>query len=190
VVINRKGGILILNFDLRNKYKVEGDTVIIYIVKRNGESFEAFFGLEDIDKVKEANLKWHIKTADTNGLHYVQACKYLGIIDGKPKYQTLYLHQIILGVSGRKKMVDHINHNPLDNRQSNLRLRTNKENVTHRKGANKNSTTGIRNVCYDRTHDKYIVQLQVDGKHKCFGRFDNLDEAVECAERVRDIYYT
>ena len=34
-----------------------------------------------------------------------------------------------------------------------------------------------------------MVQLQVNGKNKCLGIFDNVDEAGEFAEEMRQQYY-
>ncbi len=149
---------------MKNKYKIIDDKVIIYLETRDGQVFEAIIDVDDLDKVKQENLKWHVKYSETNSLYYCKATKYLGIINGKYKYKTIYLSQIILGFYGRVKMIDHKNHNPLDNRKDNLRLLNNKQNVTHRKGANKNTTTGVRNVSYSRLEGKYLVQLQIEGK--------------------------
>jgi len=81
--------------------------------------------------------------------------------------------------------VDHRDHKTLDNRKNNLRKTTSEINTKNRKGANRNTTTGHRNVCYVSAKDVYRVQLQVNKKRKHFGDFDNLENAVFCAEYNR-----
>jgi len=43
------------------------------------------------------------------------------------------MHRFIIGVEDSKVHVDHINHDTLDNRKSNLRLCTNAENIRNQK---------------------------------------------------------
>ena len=85
--------------------------------------------------------------------------------------------------------IDHINHNTLDDRKSNLRELTVEQNSRYREGKNKNNKSGYRNVSWDGY--KWVVQLQVNGKNTCLGRFpkDQLEEAGKFAEEMRKKYY-
>lgn len=80
--------------------------------------------------------------------------------------KTTYMHRLIMG-AGKGETVDHINHDTLDNRLTNLRILSNSDNAQNRKGAyrSKNST-GVRGVCLDyhggATYLKPRVML--DGK--------------------------
>lgn len=87
------------------------------------------------------------------------------------------------------KYIDHINHDTLDNRKSNLISTDNRTNILNRKSANKNNSTGVRNVTFEKATNKYIIQLQVDGKNKVFGKYDSIDEAAENAEIHRKEVY-
>ena len=89
----------------------------------------------------------------------------------------------------RENHVDHINHDPRDNRKENLRVILPNENLKNRETRNKNNHSGYRNVAWDGS--AWIVQLQVDGKGKCLGRFpkDQLEEAGKFAEEMRKKYY-
>jgi len=44
-------------------------------------------------------------------------------------------------------------------------------------------------VSFDKSGNKYIVQLQINGKNTIFGRFKDLEEARKCAEENRKKYY-
>ena len=61
--------------------------------------------------------------------------------------------------------------------------------MQNRSGKNKNNTSGYRNVSYIKGEGKYIVQLQVDGKNKRLGEFDDVHEAGKFAEEMRKKYY-
>ena len=99
------------------------------------------------------------------------------------------MHQLVMGVEGYV-YVDHKNHdNKLDNRKENLRIVKNEDNTKYRKGKNKNNTSGYRNVSWDKRKNKWIVQLQIKGKNKRLGDFDDVVEAGLFAEEMRNKIY-
>lgn len=71
--------------------------------------------------------------------------------------------------------IDHINGNKLDNRIVNLRNVTKSQNG-HNRSAQRNSSSGIRGIGWDRERNKWRVQLKV-GEKRFIRRFDTLDEA-------------
>lgn len=172
---------------MKNKYEVRGDITAIFLVNRKGEVYETIIDTDDLERVKEVNLSWHLEWDKKVGKYYCKASEYLGIIDGKPKYKTIRLHKFIVNFKGQH--VDHLNHDTLDNRKTNLKDKSAQENLFNRSGANSNSTTGYRNVSYISKEDKYIVQLQINGKNKRFGKFDDVHEAGMFAEQMRNKYY-
>lgn len=88
-------------------------------------------------------------------------------------------------------LVDHINHDTLDNRKENLRAVESQANTRNRSGRNSNNVTGYRNVMYHKERKKtpYHVQLQINGKNTILGRFSDVDEAGKFAEEMRQKYY-
>lgn len=57
----------------------------------------------------------------------------------------LYMHRLILGLKKGMKHVDHINHNPLDNRRCNIRICSHRENMRNSK-SRKNSSSKFLGV--------------------------------------------
>lgn len=101
------------------------------------------------------------------------------------KDKTLYLHRFLLNIDS-KLVVDHINHNPNDNRKKNLRVCTIKQNV---RNSNKvlNTTSGARGVGIRR--GKYFAQIQYDSKGYYLKQYDTLEEAIYARAIVEDILF-
>lgn len=90
-----------------------------------------------------------------------------------------------MGVEG-KTYVDHINHDTLDNRRVNLRILSGSNNSANRKGANKNSKTGVRNVNWIEKEHCYKVQIMKNYQsYKWDFPADQFDEACKFAEEKR-----
>ena len=104
-------------YDL-NKINLKENYAEIEIRDKNEELKEvAIIDIEDVDRVK--NIKW------CSNNHYVY-----GLVNG----ETIILHRYILGLDkydreNKDNMVDHIDGNPLNNKKSNLRLCSPKENA-------------------------------------------------------------
>ncbi len=60
---------------------------------------------------------------------------------------TIYLHRVVMG-SPKGLTVDHINHDTLDNRRSNLKVCSQSVNSNNRKTADPRSKTGVRGVSF------------------------------------------
>lgn len=95
-----------------------------------------------------------------------------------------YLHRFLLSAD-KDSVVDHINHNPLDNRKTNLRILSKSGNTLNRRGATKRSQTGIRGVCWNKFNNNWMVQLQIDKKKINPRYFRSLVEAEKYAKALR-----
>lgn len=174
---------------MKNKYIIQGDTVKILIVNKKGEIFESLIDLEDFEKVNSYTGSFCATWAEnTNGFYAIMTI-YYGKINGKYKNNTIRLHRIVMNCTDSKSFIDHINHNTLDNRKANLRLTSNNKNSKNRKGKNTNNKSGYRNVTWLKNENKWMVQLQINGKNTRLATFDDVDEAGKFAEDARKKYY-
>lgn len=81
--------------------------------------------------------------------------------------------------------VDHINHNTLDNRKSNLRLVCRSENAQNRVRPGANNRTGVIGVHWEPDRHKYRAELTIKGRKVRIGRFDSLEEARSAVSQAR-----
>jgi hypothetical protein len=88
---------------------------------------------------------------------------------------TLFLHRLLMNPP-KGMVIDHINHNGLDNRKENLRICTNAENVRNSRNS-QNNTSGYKGVCWDKSNKKWKARIGKDYKQIHIGCFDILEEA-------------
>jgi hypothetical protein len=81
-------------------------------------------------------------------------------------------------------VVDHINHNILDNRKSNLRITTLRGNAynTSMRSTNQNGHMGIYK---HSTENKWCSEITIAGKKKWLGYYDTKDEAADSYQRAK-----
>lgn len=100
-------------------------------------------------------------------------------------YRTFLLHRVITGAK-EGDVVDHINHDPLDNRKSNLRIVTPAENAQNRKGASRHSKLGVRGVRFCPGKPRpYRATVIANKKRFEVGYFATLEEADKAASEAR-----
>lgn len=112
-----------------------------------------------------------------NGTGYAVAC-----IDGKKQY----LHHLILGKKNGF-VIDHINGNKLDNRVSNLRHISQRQNTLNRR-LNKNNSSGIRGVIYDSRIKKWCARISTFGKSIHLGSFAIKEDAIKIRKQAELSY--
>ena len=155
---------------------------------RSEELFITQVSRKHLDRLLGFDTKWHPDWKPDIENYYAQATIYQGMIDGTPKYKTLYLHRFITQAE-KGQVVDHKNTiKTLDNRDTNLRVSNDANNTKNRKGKNSNNTSGYRNVTL--INGWWRVQLQIEGKNHLFPeKFDDVDKAGEFAEKMRQKHY-
>lgn len=163
-----------------NDYIIEGNIAKIKLGYK-GTFLWTIIDLEDLERLIDLKYRWCARYEECIRGYYALCNIYPNGI-----HTVIAMHQFILNYFGGDD-IDHKNNDSLDNRKSNLRIISHKDNSKNRKGKNINNTTGYRNVSFYK--GKYIVQLQVEGKNKLLGSFDNAIEAGEFSEKMRREYY-
>ena len=149
-----------------NKVIYDNDTVKLITVK--GE--EILIDRIDYDKIKE--YYWSV-----NSQGYA-----ISVINGKHKR----LHLMILD-KPKNFVIDHINGNKLDNRRSNLRICTCKEN-SRNVSASKNNKTGHLGISLTK-FGRYRARIMVDGKEIRLGNYVNLEDAIKARKKAEIKYF-
>lgn len=105
------------------------------------------------------------------------AIRYLSRTGNSGLQRTVYMHREIMGLKyGDKRVVDHINHNTLDNRECNLRVCSHSCNMKNRKPQKgKSKYKGVNLV--KGKQNKWKVQIGHNGKIIYGGCFDTEIEA-------------
>lgn len=150
-----------------NTYNLSNEYGIGYTSNTNKEFY---FDLEDYDKIKD--YCWN-----ENGGHYIFTRK---------NNKTIGLHRLIMDCPS-DMVVDHINHNKIDNRKANLRIVTQSQNAMNTiRGCN---TSGYRGVSWNTQKNKWVAQISVNKKHIFLGYYNDIDEAVLAYKQARNKYY-
>ena len=146
---------------------------IYTITTKNGETIL----LDKEDYLKYGSMSWHM--ARGYAVHTVtkQDSEYWGL----PIKSGVSLHRAIMGLlhEDKSRMVDHINHDKLDNRKQNLRECTASENARNMKG------TGNRSAGYKGVHRKtgnrrkpWEARITIRmGKTVSLGHYETIEEA-------------
>lgn len=81
--------------------------------------------------------------------------------------------------------IDHINGIKTDNRIENLRLCSLSQNQFN-KPTPKNNQTGVKGVHFSKRDKKYVAGVQVNGKFRSAGRYNDLESAKQAVMKLRE----
>ena len=168
-----------------NDYIIDGDVTKIIMTAIDGKEVITLIDTEDLERVKSFGMRWCIKYYKEMDSTYADATNWEEV-NGQLKFTSHRLNNLLLNPP-KGFCTDHINHDTLDNRKVNLRTVSVSNNGRNRKGKNSNNKSGYRNVCW--INNQWVVQLQIDGKNTRLAYFDDVDEAGQYAEKMRQKYY-
>lgn len=154
--------------DLNEIIEYDDYAEIILYNKQHDEIARAIIDLDNIDSVKQ--YKWCL---NGNGYPF--------------NNQVGFLHRFIKDCP-EDMVIDHINHNRLDNRYDNLRVCTTQQNSMNT-GQRCNTSSGVTGVSYYAHRNTWEAYISINGKRKRLGYFKTIEEAIEARRQAEIEYY-
>lgn len=151
--------------------------------------------------MKEIRLtKGQVAIVDDEDFEWLNQWKWLAVklrstyyamrvVYEKSQYkETILMHRLILGLTGRKEIADHKDHNGLNNQKSNLRIATHSENMANR-CARKNSSSKFLGVSKNIKTNKWRAKIQTGGQCVHIGNFtDEKDAAIAYNKKAKEVH--
>ena len=99
------------------------------------------------------------------------------------------MHRLIMGkFEDDGLVIDHINHNTLDNRKHNLRICTESDNSKN-KSLPSNNTSGVVGVSFNKKYNKYETYITINYKRKSLGLYDSIEDAIKTRKDAEEKYF-
>lgn len=147
--------------NLVNPVKINGDTTTIYCYRKD-EIIETYIDTEDLDKIA---ISYAISIVEKGGLY----ARVGGILES--------VHRVVMDYP-ENMVVDHINHNGLDNRKSNLRIITQEENLVYKKRP-KDNKTGRKNISYKDGYYQLNISRTFISKETAEEALDKINKIIQ-----------
>lgn len=169
---------------LKESFDVDFDTGIVRWRERPRHHFES-------RKVwLNFNARWAGKEAGT--VHPVDRYRTVRLTTEKASY-LIRAQRIVWCLAGRPfvegRVIDHKNRNAGDNRLSNLRLCTQKQNARNRSQQRNNSSGHPGVYLFGTIERPWRARIHVDGKHIHLGLFATKAEAVAARSDAERYYF-
>lgn len=159
---------------MRNGFEIKGNETKIYVHKRNGKIYEVLVDTEDLSII--------IDNASSIQVHDCDSVNYAKYICKKDK-KSKTLHRLIMKTP-EHLVVDHIDHDGLNNRKSNLRNCTTSDNG-HNQRLYKFSESGIKGVSYLPYCKQYKAQINLNGVRYDLGFHETKEAAAAEVDKFR-----
>ena len=87
---------------------------------------------------------------------------------------SIKIHREIMGIADNKKLlVDHEDHNGLNNQKKNLRVCDGHQNQGNRRKLKTNTTSKYKGVFYNSTYSHWVAHIKQNGKRTILARLGN-----------------
>jgi hypothetical protein len=116
-----------------------------------------------------SQYKWH---ASKKGYNWYACRNY--------NRSIVYMHRVIMNAP-KGMLVDHIDHNSLNNRRSNLRVCTSSEN--HQNRERTRGTSNYKGVYREKRYRKWRASVHFEGRNYYLGSFSNEVDAAKAYDK-------
>lgn len=165
---------------MNNNFTVLGEDAIIHCRnKASDKPVDVIVDLSDVERIHREIKRIYIRWDGPR-----RPCWRATVVDLHGN--SFYLSRWLMGAVGNV-VVDHIDHNTLNNRKRNLRVVGFDENSRNRKGPDIDCRSGVRNV--HRSRGGWAVCFRVNGKTVHAGRYGTIEEASRLADTIRSAVF-
>lgn len=126
--------------------------------------------------------KWYANEDKTANTFYVMRSSYTN-----GAKQNIIMHRLILGLTDSTTLVDHDDHDGLNNQRYNIRICTHAQN--QRNARRKIGAAGYRGVYIVKYNGKFRAQIKVDNHKKVIGTYDTAIEAAGAYDEAARRYH-
>lgn len=105
-------------------------------------------------------------------------------VGGRKDKKRILMHRFI-NVTPKGYHTDHINHNKLDNRRSNIRTTTPSQNILN-SVLSKSNTSGYKGVAWYK--NGWVATIKINYQKIHLGRFKKLEDAVKARKEAEALY--
>ncbi len=151
---------------MNNSFEIRGETAVIFVRHRRAGSFEVIVDAADLPGIRASY--GNVFVSKSRGGWYAKT-RYC---TGETMTERAFVLSRMLLDAPAGLLVDHRNHNTLDNRRENIRIVDHTGNQLNRFGANRdNKSSGIRGVHWDANARKWKARIKKNGVSHHLGMF-------------------